>query len=78
MASRTRRSSTFGAPQWTYVLVAIVATGTLLWAVTSHFIPKPGVSGADNTETGVSVTGECNLGVGTMNGGTISHDACAR
>ena len=30
-----------GAPRWTYVAGTTVAVAGLIWAVASHFIPKP-------------------------------------
>ena len=62
-----------GAPKWTYVVATLVAVGTLVWAVASHFIPKAEESkpaGAGGTS--VTVSGSGNVAVGTMSGGQIS------
>jgi hypothetical protein len=63
-----------GAPRWTYVVAAMVALATLAW-ISSHFIPRPPVSRSDTQETqpAVQVSGDHNIGVGVMSGGTINQ-----
>jgi len=63
-----------GAPRWTYWAAAVVAAGGLLWGIVSYFIPKPQLSKSAATASAptVSVSGQDNVGVGTMSGGQIS------
>ena len=71
-----------GAQRWTYAVGAIVGAATLLWAIVSHFIPKPEppklpVAAAPAPVPSVNVEGTGNIGVGTMSGGTITQGAAA-
>lgn len=65
-----------GQPRWTHTVGLIVAIGTLVWSITSHFIPKPEPQVPRPTAVtpapSVSVSGLGNVGVGTMSGGQIS------
>ena len=75
-----------GPPQWTYAVGAIGVIGTLVWAVVSHFIPKPEAAPpakpaataptpAPTTPSSVTVNGTGNVGVGNMSGGSININA---
>lgn len=84
MATKTNAAKAkTGQPRWTYVLGALVATGTLVWAITSHFIPKaeptprptPTATPPAAPTTTVTVTGSGSVGVGTMSGGEIKVGA---
>lgn len=65
-------------PIWTYTLGAIVAAGTLIWAIVSFFIPNPdppkppvAATPAPAPVPNVTVSGSGNVGVGAMTGGHI-------
>ena len=71
-----------GAPRWPYGLTAFVAAAGLLWAIVSHFIPKPEppkppVAALPAPAPSVNVEGTGNIGVGTMSGGTLTQGAPA-
>lgn len=66
-----------GPPRWTYALGAIVGALALGWTIVSHFIPplekpaEPAPPTAPTPDINVDVTGERNIGIGQMQGGTI-------
>ena len=63
-----------GAPRWTYTAAAVVAIGTLAWAIFTYLMPKSPLMNAPDVASApkVTVSGTGNVGVGTMSGGQIS------
>ena len=63
-----------GPPRWTYAVASIVAIATFVWGVVSYFIPKPEPPKPASTPAvpTVSVSGNGNVGIGTMSGGQIN------
>ncbi len=86
MSEEQKPTTPSGAPQWTYIVAAIGVIGTLIWTITSHFIPKPEAAppakpavtaSAPAPAPAVTVSGSGNVGVGTMSGGSINVNAPA-
>lgn len=66
-----------GAPRWTHALAAIVGAVAFCWGVVSFFISRAdqqmaAQGPAESARTHVTVSGSGSVGVGTMNGGTIT------
>jgi hypothetical protein len=73
MASKKAKSKS-GAPRWTYVAGTMVAIVGLVWGIVSFFLAeKP--SAAPPATTNVNVDAPGSVGVGTMEGGTITVGA---
>ena len=82
MSEEQKPTTPSGAPQWTYIVAAIGVIGTLIWTITSHFIPKPEAAPAKPPAVSapapaVTVSGSGNVGVSTMSGGSIHVNAPA-
>ena len=80
MEHKPKRNATKdGPPRWTYATGALVAIGTLVWGVVSHFVPpnEPPTPASTPAVPAVSVSGTGNVGIGTMTGGQITVGAVA-
>jgi len=68
-----------GQPRWTYAVASILAIATFVWGVVSYFVPKPEAPKPASTPTlpVVSVSGNGNVGIGTMSGGQINNGVAA-